>query len=159
MKQCLYLVMISMLVFVGCKDKTTAESIKTEKIAFSKEGTLQIIRDTIVLTKLDVEFAKSDYEVQTGLMYRDTMEEKQGMLFVFDDVEIHSFYMKNTEIPLDIIYIDENLSIVSFQKNARPFDETGLSSKVPIKYVLEINGGLADQWGLQIGDSISYSKI
>ncbi|WP_350287694.1 DUF192 domain-containing protein [uncultured Croceitalea sp.] len=157
MKHCLCFV-IAMLFFVGCKDKKTAESIKTEKISFSKEGTLEIVRDTIVLAELDVEFAKSDYEVQTGLMYRDTMEEKQGMFFIFDDVEIHSFYMKNTEIPLDIIYIDENLRIVSFQKNAKPFDETGLSSKVPIKYVLEINGGLADQWGLQIGDSVSYSK-
>jgi len=81
------------------------------------------------------------------------------MLFIFPDVAMHSFYMKNTEIPLDLIFIDENFKIVSFQKEAKPYDETSLSSQVPIKYVLEINAGLADQWGLVIGDRITYERL
>ena len=66
--------------------------------------------------------------------------------------------MKNTEFPLDIIYLKENLKIASFQENAQPLNEDGLSSQVPIKYVLEINAGLSQELGLSIGDSISFSR-
>ncbi|WP_431130376.1 DUF192 domain-containing protein, partial [Flagellimonas flava] len=59
-------------------------------------------------------------------MYRESMEQKQRMLFIFPDVTHHCFYMKNTQFPLDIIYIEENLKIASFQKNALPCDECGL---------------------------------
>ncbi|MGE5943434.1 MAG: DUF192 domain-containing protein [Flavobacteriales bacterium] len=89
-------------------------------------------------------------------MYRSSMETNQGMLFVFDDVTERHFYMKNTQIPLDIIYIGANKKIVSFQKNAKPFDESSLPSNIPAKYVLEINAGLVDTWSLKEGDSISY---
>ena len=67
--------------------------------------------------------------------------------------------MKNTKIPLDIIYIDEDKTIVSFQKNAKPFDETSLPSNAPAKYVLEVNAGLSDQWQLEVGDSIEFDVI
>lgn len=67
--------------------------------------------------------------------------------------------MKNTEIPLDIIYIDEDFKIASFQENAEPFNEKGLSSQVPIKYVLELNAGLAEKLLLEIKDSISFKKL
>jgi hypothetical protein len=86
------------------------------------------------------------------------MEKNQGMLFIFPNEAMHSFYMKNTEFPLDIIYIDANQKIASFQKNAQPYDESGLTSKVPIKYVLEVNAGLSDEMGLQVGDSISFTR-
>ena len=63
---------------------------------------------------------------------------------------------KNTKIPLDLIYINENKHIVSFQKNAKPYDESSLPSELPAKYVLEINAGLVDSWHLNVGDSIYY---
>jgi uncharacterized membrane protein (UPF0127 family) len=80
------------------------------------------------------------------------------MLFVFEDELPRSFYMKNTRISLDLIFINENKKIVSFQKNAQPFDERSLPSNAPAKYVLEVNAGLVDTWGLIIQDSISYTK-
>ncbi|WP_086476280.1 MULTISPECIES: DUF192 domain-containing protein [Arenibacter] len=145
---------------VSCKEKEKA-IIKTTKIEFKKEGSLEIIQQETdsVLVTLDIEIAESEYETATGLMYRESMEANQAMLFVFEDVAMRSFYMKNTAIPLDILYIDEDLKIVSFQKNARPFDETGLSSQFPAKYVLEINAGKSDEWGLKVGDHIKYHKI
>ncbi|MEM8928676.1 MAG: DUF192 domain-containing protein [Bacteroidota bacterium] len=143
----------------GCKEKSSTESIKTETVAFTKEGELQLYKKDALLKTLDVEFAETDYEVQTGLMYRDSMEDYQSMLFIFPDVAMHSFYMKNTEFPLDILFIDENQRIVSFQKNAQPLNESGLSSKLPVKYVLEINAGLSDQWNLVEGDSISFNRM
>lgn len=150
---------ISVLLLQSCKTESKKE-IKTEAISFTKEGALTILKQETdsILTHLDIEIAESEYETQTGLMYRESMKDNQGMLFIFPDVAMHSFYMKNTQIALDIIYIDENLKIASFQKNAQPFNETGLSSKVPVKYVLEINAGLSEKLELDIGDTISFTK-
>lgn len=143
----------------ACKD-APKKALDTAPISFNKEGELSIfekVRDSLITT-IAIEIAESEYETATGLMYRKSMEEKQGMLFIFPDVAMHSFYMKNTEIPLDLIFIDENFSIVSIQKEAKPFDETSLSSQVPVKYVLEINAGLVDKWGIKIGDMITYDR-
>nr|WP_298928644.1 DUF192 domain-containing protein [uncultured Allomuricauda sp.] len=150
---------ISVLLLQSCKTESKKE-IKTEAISFTKEGVLTILKQETdsILTQLDIEIAESEYETQTGLMYRESMEDNQGMLFIFPDVAMHSFYMKNTQIALDIIYIDESLKIASFQRDAQPYNETGLSSKVPVKYVLEINAGLSERLGLDIGDAISFTK-
>ncbi|NAS11088.1 DUF192 domain-containing protein [Poritiphilus flavus] len=149
-----------LLAFAACKDKAK-NVVETEPITFTKEGELQIF-DTAtdsLITRFDIEIAESDYETQTGLMYREVLEPNHGMLFVFPDVAMHSFYMKNTNIPLDLIFIDEDLKIVSFQENAKPMDETGLPSKVPVQYVLEINAGLVQKFNLKVTDSISYQKL
>lgn len=143
----------------ACKEKN--KTVNPVEITFKKEGELSIYSSTnkdSVKVKLDIEIADNDYETQTGLMYRNSMKPNQGMLFIFDDLRERYFYMKNTHIPLDIIYIGADKRIVSFQKNAKPFDETSLPSKAPAKYVLEINAGKADAQGLQVGDSISFSE-
>jgi len=134
--------------------------VKTEPVVFKKEGELTITKQKVdtLITSLDIEIAESEYETQTGLMYRESMLDNQAMLFIFSDERMHSFYMKNTAIPLDIIFIKEDLTIASFQENAKPFNESGLSSQVPIKYVLEVNAGLAQKWLLEVGDKISYHK-
>lgn len=148
------------LVFLfSCKEESK-KTIKTEEISFTKEGSLKILKKETdsVITSLHIEIAESDYETETGLMYRKGMEKNQAMLFIFPDVAMHSFYMKNTAFALDIIYINEKLQIVSFQKNTEPFNENGLSSQVPIKYVLEVNAGLAEELLLEVGDYVSYIK-
>ncbi|MEN1784641.1 MAG: DUF192 domain-containing protein [Bacteroidota bacterium] len=147
-----------LLLLCCCKQRTDGESLSTEPIGFTKEGQLQFFRVDSLMQTMDIEFAETDYEVEIGLMYRQSMAADQGMLFIFPDVALHSFYMKNTAIALDIIFIDEAQQIASFQKNAQPFDERSLPSQVPVKYVLEINAGLADQWGLQIGDRMVFDK-
>lgn len=153
------IIMATMLLVYSCKEEPK-KTIATESIDFTHEGDLTIFLNTTDTIKgqFNIEFAETDYETQTGLMYRKGMDEDQGMLFIFPDQRMHSFYMKNTEFPLDIIYIKDDLKIASFQENAQPLNETGLSSQVPIKYVLEINGGLAQELGLSIGDSISFSR-
>ena len=153
-----FFITVLLIFTIGCKEKSITESIATETISFTKEGEINIFRKDSLVRTLNVEFAETDYEVQTGLMYRQTMEDNQSMLFIFPDVAMHSFYMKNTEFPLDILFIDENQKIASFQKNAQPLNESSLSSKVPVKYVLEINAGLSDQWNLVEGDSIAFTK-
>lgn len=143
--------------FSSCKQDKKV--IKQTEVFFKKEGELALYKITSDSTKinLDIEIADTEYDRQTGLMYRSSMKNSQGMLFVFENERARSFYMKNTKIPLDLIYINENKKIVSFQKNAQPFNETSLPSNAPAKYVLEINAGLSDIWNLNIGDSLSFN--
>jgi uncharacterized membrane protein (UPF0127 family) len=152
---------ITVVLFFNCKEEKTTTANDKVVVSFKKEGTLQITKadsDSIIKT-LDIEIADNDYETQTGLMYRTKLETNHGMLFIFPDTQMRSFYMKNTKIPLDIIYIDNNKTIVSLQRNAKPFDETSLPSEAPAKYVLEINGGLSDEWQLEIGDKIVFKEL
>ena len=146
------------ILFISCKNEDNRK-VKTAEIKFKKEGELTISKASgdFVVT-LDIEIAETAYERETGLMYRTSMEDNQGMLFVFSSELPKSFYMKNTYIPLDIIYLNKDLKIVSFQENAVPLSETSLSSEVPAMYVLEVNAGLAEKWLLEIGDFISFEK-
>lgn len=155
----IFLFIISFFGFVlSCKEEKRV--VKKETIAFTKEGELTLYKAVTdsVLAHLDIEIADTEYETQTGLMYREGMEPNQGMLFVFNESAYHSFYMKNTKFSIDIIFIDSDLRIASFKENAKPLDERGLNSEVPVQYVLEVNAGLAEKWQLEIGDRIEYTK-
>ncbi|NRB83180.1 MAG: DUF192 domain-containing protein [Winogradskyella sp.] len=146
---------------LSCKEETPTTSKDKVVVKFKKEGTLQLKKaktDSIIQT-LDIEIADNAYETQTGLMYRSQLGQNQGMLFIFPDMQMRSFYMKNTKIPLDIIYINDQMEIVSFQKHAKPFDETSLPSDAPAKYVLEINAGLSDSWQLEMNDKIEFKLL
>ncbi|QWX82867.1 DUF192 domain-containing protein [Cellulophaga sp. HaHaR_3_176] len=154
------LLIITIVCFTSCKEKVK-NKVETVTVEFKKEGELTIYKaktDSII-GSFDIEIADTEYETSTGLMYRKSMKANRGMLFVFPDVAMHSFYMKNTEIPLDLVFIDENMHIASFQENAKPFNETGLSSQVPVKYVLELNAGISEKLLLEVKDSISFKKI
>ncbi len=150
---------ISVLTLLSCKKEKEQEVIPTE-IEFKYEGNLQLLDSNgTVIKKIKIEIADNDFERQTGLMYRKQMDNNKGMLFVFDKSEIKSFYMKNTYISLDIIYIDANNTIINIVKNAEPLNETSLFSDAPAKYVLEINAGLSGIWGIKKGYKINYSKL
>jgi uncharacterized membrane protein (UPF0127 family) len=149
----------SFILFVSCKEDAK-RVIKTETVTFTKEGKLTIYKAQTdsVLVSMAIEIAETDYETETGLMYRKTMNVNQGMLFIFPDIRQHFFHMKNTEFGLDIIFLDENLKIASFQENAKPYDEKLLPSQVPVKYALEINAGLSEKWLLGVGDKVEFTK-
>ncbi len=157
MKKILILLCFTIAV-VSC-DSDQHKKVKTAEIKFTKEGQLTLSKASgeDVVT-LDVEFAETNYERETGLMYRTSMKDTECMLFIFSAEFPRNFYMKNTYIPLDIIYLDQNKKIVSFQENAKPLDETGLPSEIPAMYVLEVNAGLADKWLLEIGDLVTFVK-
>lgn len=144
-----------------CKENKPSKIEDKVVVRFKKEGVLNLIKakSNSIIKTIDIEIADDEYKTQTGLMYRTELKTNHGMLFIFPNVQMRSFYMKNTKIPLDIIYIDEDKKIVSVQKNAKPFDETTLPSDAPAKYVLEINGGLFDEWQLAVGDSISFKLL
>jgi len=158
-KHSLFLIIAAITLSLSSCKEEDKKVIKQTEIAFKKEGELTIFKaiDSTKI-KLEIEIADTDFDIQTGLMYRNSMQPNRGMLFIFNDTKERFFYMKNTKIPLDLIYINDKKSIVSFQKNAKPFDETSLPSKAPSKYVLEVNAGLVDNWGISVGDSISYNE-
>lgn len=141
----------------GCKDEKLNKSISTAEVTFTKEAELLLLKPTgDTIQQLDIEIADSDYERETGLMYRDSMKNNQGMLFVFENEKPRYFYMKNTHIPLDIIYLDANKTIVNIIENAEANNESSLPSQKPAKYVLEIKAGLSNEWNLESGDKITY---
>ena len=149
-----------MLQSYSCKETSENKSL-TKEVSFTKEGELTLKKATndSIVAILDIEFANTEYETQTGLMYRRSMQNDRGMLFIFENEIMRSFFMKNTEFALDIIFVNSDHEIVSIQKNAKPFDKSSLASEAPAKYVLEINAGLSDQWGLEAGDLIEFSKF
>jgi uncharacterized membrane protein (UPF0127 family) len=144
----------------GCKEEPK-KIVKTTPVTFTKEGALEVYRGETdsLLVQLDIEIAEGEYETQTGLMYREGMDQSQGMLFVFPEEAYHSFYMKNTQFPLDIIYIDRELKVSSIVRNAQPMQEKSLPSNEPVMYVLEINAGLSDQWKIREGDRVAFERI
>lgn len=105
-----------------------------------------------------VETAQNPVRKALGLMYRKQLGQDKGMLFIFDEEDIYPFWMKNTFIPLDIIWIDKNKEVVFIKENARPCNEK-CENIYPDKkavYVFEINGGLADKIGLSVGDKVIF---
>lgn len=95
--------------------------------------------DTI--SQLDLELSQTSYEVTRGLMHRREMEENQGMLFEFKDEQNRAFWMKNTILSLDIIYLKADGRIDSHYEFTQPLSEKSLPSNGPSKYVLEVNAG------------------
>ena len=104
----------------------------------------------------NIEIAKTNSQREKGLMYRLSLDQNKGTLFIFPSSNIYSFWMKNTLIPLDIIWIAENKTIVHIHEDATPCNETCLSivPPSPSLYVLEINAGLTKALNLSIGDFV-----
>lgn len=146
--------------FISCKEDPKAhDQIVQEPISFKKEAELILVGTSgDTLQKLDIEIADDDYQRETGLMYRRQLAEHQGMLFVFPEEAQRGFYMKNTYIPLDLIFLDADRKIVNIYNDAAPESMKTIRSEFPAQYVLEINAGLADQWGLKPGARIILRK-
>lgn len=108
--------------------------------------------------RFTVELAVTRDEQAMGLMFRESMPDDHGMLFIFDREAPRSFWMKNTRIPLDILYFDANLELVSVQHNVRPCAVQqcpGYPSTGPAQYVFELNAGKAKALGVERGDPLT----
>jgi len=126
--------------------------------SFRKDGNLSIIRiENNSTIKLDIEIADNEAERMRGLMDRQNLPDNAGMLFIFQNDEPRSFWMKNTFISLDIIYINSNKEIVSIQKYTQPKSTYSIPSEKPAMYVLEVNAGFTDKYGIKPGDKIGFS--
>ena len=108
--------------------------------------------------KFEVEIADTKILRKKGLMFRSKLEKEKGMLFIFPNEQIIRMWMKNTMIPLDILFISKDKVIVDIIENAKEMSDNILISKTKSKYVLEINSGLVKDFNITIGDSINFEK-
>lgn len=106
-----------------------------------------------------VELAQTPVERQVGLMFRRQMDELVGMLFVFDAMSVHSFWMRNTYLPLDMLFIDDAGVVVGIVENAEPLTESPRTVGKPSQYVLELNAGTCRRLGIRAGHQFTFTGI
>ncbi|WP_082837195.1 DUF192 domain-containing protein [Labrenzia sp. OB1] len=109
--------------------------------------------------RFEVEVAANDRERARGLMFREEMAADHGMLFIFEGEGDRYFWMKNTPLPLDIIYISAESRIVSIAADTTPFSEAVVPSGAPARYVLELNAGTSARLGIEPGDAVSSPSM
>lgn len=107
----------------------------------------------------EVEVADTPSKREMGLMYRRELADDHGMLFIFPDESALTFWMKNTPIPLDMIFIGADLRIVGIVRDAVPFTLTPRAVDARSRYVLEINGGIAQRRGVEVGDKLRFEGV
>jgi uncharacterized protein len=133
----------------GCKPKSADTGAPTTK-PFT-------VAMTIGSETFNLEIADTDAEQQRGLMHRHHMPADHGMIFVNEDEEVRSFWMKNTFIPLDILYLDASGTVVAI-KQMKPHDLRGVSSDRPAMYAVELNQGAALRVGVKVGDKLEVPE-
>ncbi len=139
--------------------KDVKSNVKQTSIKFVKEGELTFQKlNGEYISKIDIEIADTDNKRTRGLMDRISMKENHGMLFLFSYNRIQSFWMKNTVIPLDMIFVNSDNEIVTIQKNAIPFDTGSYASTKPASIVIEVNAGYTDLYGITEGDKIVWRR-
>lgn len=109
------------------------------------------------LATIDIEVADNTQKRARGLMYRASLPENGGMLFIHDREEVQSYWMKNTYISLDMLFIDSNREIVTIHPNTSPSREWSYASTQPVLYVLEVNAGFCNRHNIQTGDRVHYT--
>ncbi|MCL5027463.1 MAG: DUF192 domain-containing protein [Bacteroidetes bacterium] len=126
---------------------------------FRKDGTLTFV-DSLnnVKAKIDIQIAATDFDRELGLMYRKHMDENQGMLFIFHKEDIQNFWMRNTFIPLDMIYVNSKKEIVTIQHATQTLSDQTYSSTAPAEYVIEVNLNFTDKFNIKVGDKIDWVR-
>ena len=124
-----------------------------------KKAKLIIETASPVSHHFEVTIADSLYLQQQGLMQVTALAENQGMIFTYPTPRKVSMWMKNTLIPLDMLFINEQYEIIHYFKNALPHDQSAIDSKKPVIAVLEISGGLIEALDISLGDKVYWSHL
>jgi uncharacterized protein len=103
-----------------------------------------------------VELAETEQNRERGLMYRNELDSDAGMLFVFKAPVHASFWMHNTQIPLDMLFISSNRRVIGIIPNAEPYTDSAREVTGDSLYVLEVNGGFSKQHGVAVGDRLEF---
>lgn len=115
---------------------------------------IKILRGINQITEVRAEVANTPMERSRGLMFREELSEGRGMWFIFDTDVSGPFTMQNTYIALDMIFVDNNLEIVSISKNAAPLSKKLIYSKKPYRYVLEVPAGFTKKYDIKLKDKV-----
>jgi uncharacterized membrane protein (UPF0127 family) len=137
----------------GCKPDQPGAATTQEASGGSAESRLPTTRVSMGSESFNLEVAYRPEDQETGLMNRKSMADDHGMIFVFPAERNLTFWMKNTLIPLDIVYLDRGGRVVSV-KHMKPLDETAVPSEGPAMYAVELNAGAAARAGVKAGDVV-----
>lgn len=149
-KQWILIVFLILLLVVSIRSGLPGQSPDVDSL----EADEVCIKDRCFSVEIAANQSQRDY----GLMNREHLDPDRGMLFVYEEEGYHSFWMKNTLIPLDIIWINSSQEIVYIERNAQPCTSDYCPLIDPwesASYVLEINGGLCDKYGINVGDKVN----
>jgi uncharacterized protein len=108
---------------------------------------------------ISVELARTAGQRSMGLMYRKKLGASRGMLFLFDSDDKHMFTMRNTAIPLDMIFINSALTVAGIVENTKPYANGPFGIDLPSRYVLEVNAGFCARHGIAAGDSVVLHTV
>ena len=106
-----------------------------------------------------LEIADDEASREKGLMFRTELAPDAGMLFDYHREQMATFWMQNTMIPLDMVFVAADGTVKTIHVNARPMDTTTISSEVPVQFVIEIAGGRSEEIGLKVGDKFDNSRV
>lgn len=148
MRHYLPILLCSLLVFVAIPLSSHSGGMNQVSIATSAGS-----------TSWQVELASDNASRSKGLMYRKEMAPQTGMLFRFEQSRVVSMWMKNTYIPLDMIFADQSGVVTHIHRGAVPHSEAIISSRVPARFVLEVNAGEADRFGVAVGNRLAHPWI
>jgi len=158
MRSILAFVFASALVLTGCSDEP-AEPTSTLNTEFEAEGVLDFVRpDSSTIIRIAIELAESAEEQAQGLMFRRTMPDRGGMLFINPDEAQRQFWMKNTALSLDIMFTDASGRILNIVPATTPFSEDYVRSEGDAKYVVEVKAGFTSAYGISPGDHIRWRR-
>jgi uncharacterized membrane protein (UPF0127 family) len=142
-----YIILVFCAFFIAYSFKFKKEEVKFDT------AILEVTGAKSNLFKLKI--AKSEAQLEHGLMFVKEMPEDEAMIFYLPDEKINYMWMKNTYIPLDMAFVGSDMQIKHIHKMAAPLSEYLISSVRPVKYVIEFNGGIADKLGIEVGDKIT----
>ncbi len=109
--------------------------------------------------RVGLEVVASPAKIQRGLMHRRHLPPKRGMLFVFASERVRSFWMKNTLIPLDMLFVKEDMTIAGIERDTVPLSLDSRSIGIPTRYVIEVNGGFTAKHGIEAGSRVTLKKL
>ncbi|MEM6645039.1 MAG: DUF192 domain-containing protein [Bacteroidota bacterium] len=141
------LLFATLFVLAGCSPKDEpAPAVSTE---FRGDGILDFLRaDSSVITRIAIEIADTPAARERGLMGRRSLPERGGMLFVFDNDQPRSFWMKNTPLPLDLLFTEADGQVINIVERTTPYSEAYIESTAPARYVVEVRGGFSQKYGI-----------
>lgn len=145
-----------MLLLITSAFMVKADNYALRELENWEKNIIKISNSSDILHTFEVYIADSNSKRKKGLMYIENLPNNHGMLFKFNSPRIASMWMKNTYISLDLLFIDKNQTIVKIHNNAEPFNLKSISSKLKVKWVLEINGGLAEELEINPGNKIIF---
>jgi uncharacterized membrane protein (UPF0127 family) len=155
-----FTVIVIALAIIFMPKKTTQDtSTLTAAPMFTKQGELTLTKsDGKSIISIDIEIADNDAKREVGMMGRPAMDERQGMLFVFEEEQYASFWMRNCILSLDMIFLNKQRQIITIHKNTKPFSDDSYPANGLTMFVLEVNAGFTDKYGIKEGDIISWKR-